>query len=152
MKTIILGVGNKILGDDGVGVQVANILKKRISSSDVVIDEAATGGLNLLDMILGYDKAILIDAVKTENGQNGEVRRIPFSDFATMHSTNPHDMSLVEAVNLAKRLGVPNIPSEIVVIGILMNQNSYDFSEGLSAPIADAVPKAVELTLNEIGG
>lgn len=150
MKTIVLGVGNQILGDDGVGVHVAGELKKYVDRKDVVIDEAATGGMNLLDLILGYDKAIIIDAVKTVEGKNGEVKRIPFADFSTMHSSNPHDVTLSEAISMAKKMGENRIPREIVVIGILMKENSYEFKEKLSPKIAASIPKAVKLVLNEI--
>ena len=150
MKTIVLGVGNLILGDDGVGVHVANELKKHINDPNITIDEAITGGMNLLDLLLGYDKAIIIDAVKTENGENGEVKRLPLSNFSTMHSCNPHDVSLIEAIELAKKMGEKKIPQEIIVIGIMMKQIPCEFKEKLSKKIAIAVPKAVEMTLNEI--
>jgi hydrogenase maturation protease len=150
MKTIILGVGNQILGDDGVGVHVANELKKHIQHPDIIIDEAITGGMNLLDLILDYDKVIIIDAVKTETGENGEVKRIPLSDFSTMHSCNPHDVSLIEAIEMAKKMGETRIPKEIIIIGIMMKQIPCEFGEKLSKNIATAVPRAVEMTLNEI--
>ena len=150
MKTIILGVGNQILGDDGVGVHVANELKKQIQNPLIAIDEAITGGMNLLDLLLGYDKAIVIDAVKTEDGENGEVKRIPLGNFSTMHSCNPHDVSLMEAIQMAKKLGENKIPKEIIIIGIMMNEIPCEFGEQLSRKIQAAVPKAVEMTLNEI--
>ena len=150
MKTIVLGVGNQILGDDGVGVHVANELKERIRHPNIAIDEAITGGMNLLDLILGYDKAIIIDAVKTETGKNGEVKRIPLHEFSTMHSCNPHDVSLVEAIEMAKKMGEMRIPKEIIVIGVMMKQIPCEFKETLSRNIAMAVPKAVEMTLHEI--
>jgi hydrogenase maturation protease len=153
MRTIVLGVGNQILGDDGVGVHVANELKKHIQNPDVIIDEAITGGMNLLDLILGYDKVIIIDAVKTETGEtgeNGEVKRIPLNDFSTMHSCNPHDVSLVEAIKMATKLGETRIPKDIIVIGVMMKHIPCEFGEKLSKNIAAAVPKAVEMTLNEI--
>ena len=150
MKTIVLGVGNLILGDDGVGVHVANELKKQINNPNVTIDEAITGGMNLLDLLLGYDKAIIIDAVKTEDGENGEVRRIPLSDFSTMHSCNPHDVSLSEAIEMAKKMGEDRIPKEIIVVGVMMKGIPCEFGEKLSKKISTAVPKAVEMTLNEI--
>ena len=150
MKTIILGIGNLILGDDGVGVHVANELKKLINSPDITVDEAITGGMNLLDLILGYDKAILIDAVKSEDAENGEVKRILLSEFNTMHSCNPHDVSLSEAIKMAKKLGENRIPKEIVIIGIMMKQIPCEFGEELSENIAAAVPTAVKMTLNEI--
>ena len=150
MKIIILGVGNPILGDDGVGIHIANELKQHISDPNIKIDEALTGGMNLLDMIVGYDKAILIDAVKVDSGDEGEVKRIVLSDFATMHSSNPHDVSLNEAIEMAEKLGEYEIPKEIIVIGITMRELPTEFSEELSNKIATAVPKAVEMTLNEI--
>ena len=150
MKTIVLGVGNLILGDDGVGVHIANELKKRIHNPDVTIDEAITGGMNLLDIILGYDKAIIIDAVKTNDAKKGEVKRIPLNEFSTMHSCNPHDVSLIEAIDMAKKMGENRIPQEIIVIGIMMEELPCEFGENLSKEIATAVPKAVEMTLNEI--
>jgi len=150
MKIIVLGVGNQILGDDGVGVHIANILKKQIKNPDITIDEAITGGMNLLEMILDYDKAIIIDAVKTRTGKNGQVKRIPLSDFSTMHSCNPHDVSLIEAIEMAKKMGETRIPKEIIIIGIMMKQIPCEFGEKLSKNIAAAVPKAVKMTLNEI--
>ena len=103
MKTIILGIGNLILRDDGVGIHVARELSKIVDDKDITIDEALTGGMNLLDLILGYDKAIIIDAVKSDTNEHGMVKRIKLSEFNTMHSCNPHDVSLIEAIELAKK-------------------------------------------------
>jgi len=150
MKTIILGIGNQILGDDGVGIHVVNEVKKQIQDPNITIDEAITGGMNLLDLILGYDKAIIIDAVKSGTSKTGTVKRIPISDFNTMHSCNPHDVSLLEAIKMAKKLGEEKIPKEIIIIGVMMKEIPCEFGEKLSEDIAAAVPKAVEMTLNEI--
>ena len=150
MKTIVLGVGNPILQDDGVGIHVANQLKQRIKDPNITVDEALTGGMNLLDLIIGYDKAILIDAVNIRNAKDGEVKRFLLSDFSSAHSDNPHDVSLLEAIKLAERLGEKNIPREVVIIGIVLKEIPYVFGEQLSAKIAAAVPKAVDMTLNEI--
>ena len=150
MKIIVLGVGNLILGDDGVGIHVVNEVKKQIEDPNITIDEAITGGMNLLDLILGYDKAIIVDAVKSEKSVIGTVKRIPISDFNTMHSCNPHDVSLIEAIQMAKKLGETKIPSEIIIIGVMMKEIPCEFGENLSGKIQAAVPKAVEMTLNEI--
>ena len=150
MKTIILGIGNQILGDDGVGVHVVKEVQNRFQDPDITFDEAITGGMNLLDLILGYDKAILIDAVKSDQEPQGTVKRIPLKEFTTMHSCNPHDVSLLEAISMAKKLGENRIPKEIVIIGIIMNQIPCEFRETLSKNIAAAVPQAVALTLHEI--
>ena len=150
MKTIVLGIGNLILGDDGVGIHVANEIKKYIDDSEVTIDEAITGGMNLLDLILGYEKAIIIDAVKSEIGEHGTVKRIPLTTFNTMHSCNPHDISLIEAIEMAQKMGEARIPKEIIIIGIMMKTIPCEFGEQLSESIANAVPEAIQLTLNEL--
>jgi len=151
MKTIVLGVGNPILRDDGVGIHVVNQVKKHVQDPNVTIDEAYTGGMNLLDMIQGYDKAILIDAVKIKDAQPGEVKRFLLSEFSSVHSHNPHDVSLGEALQLAKKLRVDKIPREIVVIGIVVKELPFVFGEHLSSTAAAAVPKAVQMTLSELG-
>ena len=150
MKTIVLGVGNPILRDDGVGIHVANQLKQHVTDSNIIIDEATTGGMNLLDLIIGYDKAILIDAINIKDAKVGEVKRFLLSDFSSVHSNNPHDVSLQEALKLAERLGEKNIPSEIVIIGIVLKKIPYIFGEKLSPKIENAIPKALKMTLNEI--
>jgi len=150
MKTIVIGVGNPILQDDGVGIHVANQLKQHVNHPDVTFDEALTGGMNLLDLILGYDKAILIDAINIKNARNGEVKRLILSDFPSIHSNNPHDVSLLEALNLAERLGEKRIPNEIVIIGIVLKEIPYVFGDQLSSKIAAAVPEAVKLTISEL--
>ena len=150
MKTIVLGIGNLILGDDGVGIHVANELQNHINDPSITIDEAITGGMNLLDLILGYDKAIIIDAVKSDTGEHGIVKRIPIGDFNTMHSCNPHDVSLMEAIQMAEKMGETRIPKEIIIIGIMMKTIPCEFGEQLSTEIQNAVPEAIELTLKEI--
>lgn len=150
MKTLILGVGNKILGDDGVGIYIANEVKKKINNPDIKVDEAITGGMNLLDLILGYEKVIIIDAVKSKDGSHGKVERITLNNFNTMHSFNPHDVSLNEAIEMAKKLGENRIPKEIIIIGIMMKSIPLEFGENLSKEIAAIIPEAVDLTLNEI--
>jgi len=150
MKTIVIGVGNPILQDDGVGIHVANQLRQHVNHPDVTFDEALTGGMNLLDLILGYDKAILIDAINIKNAKNGDVKRLLLSDFPSLHSNNPHDVSFLEALKLAESLGEKRIPNEIVIIGIVLKEIPYVFGDQLSSKIAAAVPKAVKLTISEL--
>ncbi|MDI6916420.1 MAG: hydrogenase maturation protease [Thermoplasmatales archaeon] len=150
MKIIVLGVGNPILRDDGVGIHVIQQLKQQVNDPDVTVDEALTGGMNLLDLILGYDKAILIDAIRIKNGETGEVKRFSLNDFSSVHSCNPHDVSFKEAVQLAEKMGEKRIPDEIVVIGVVVNNMPYIFGDQLSPRVAEAVSKAVEMTLSEL--
>jgi hydrogenase maturation protease len=150
MKTIVLGVGNPILKDDGAGIHVVRQLKKYVNNPNVILDEAMTGGMNLLDMIIGYEKAILIDTVKMKGLKTGEVRRFSLRDFLSVHSSNPHDVDLLEAIKLAEKLGENRIPKEIVIVGISVNETQHVFGEQLSERMAKAVPKAVETVISEL--
>jgi len=149
MKTIVLGVGNPILQDDGVGLHVIEALRQRLNNPLVTIETASTGGMNLLDMICGYEKVILIDAVKQNDSEPGEVKRFLLSDFHSVHSCNPHDVSLSEALHLAEQLGEKHLPLQIILIGITV-KNTYEFGEHLSSEVSAAVPTAVSLVLEEL--
>ena len=76
MKTIILGLGNLLFTDDGAGILIARDLKKRIDQKDITIIEDTIGGLDILDKIAGYEKAIIIDAIQTPRGCPGSVYRL----------------------------------------------------------------------------
>jgi len=94
MKTIIVGIGNPILGDDGVGIHVLKEVQRKISDTkNVFFEEAMTGGMNLLDIIIGFEKAILIDAVHLKNERNGSVKRmklkIQMDMYTKYHQTDP---------------------------------------------------------------
>ena len=145
----MLGVGNPILCDDGVGIHVARRLKSLVNDPDVTVDEAFTGGINLLDMIVGYDRAILVDAVKLKEGKAGDVERFPLEDFDTFACLNPHDASLPAAIRYAQKMGEGRIPKEIVIIGIIIKETT-SFGEELSPKILEAVPRAVEMVLSEL--
>jgi hydrogenase maturation protease len=149
MKIIVLGVGNPILQDDGVGLHVIEALRKQVKNPNVTVETATTGGMNLLDMIRGYEKVILIDAVKRQGSPPGEVKRFELSDFHSVHSCNPHDVSLSEALQLAKQIGETLLPSNIILIGITVH-NTYEFGEQLSSTVASAIPIAVTLVLQEL--
>ena len=149
MKTLILGVGNPILQDDGVGLHVIDELRAHLHDSNVILDTAFTGGLNLLDLIRGYDNVIMVDAIKQEDCRAGEVKRFALNDQPTVHSSNPHDVSLSQALHLAQQLGDLTLPKNIVVIGIVV-KNTLDFGESLSAEVQGAIPTAVTMVLTEL--
>ena len=150
MKTIILGIGNPLLGDDGVGVHIARQLKTHISDPQITIDESYTGGLNLLDLIRGYDRALLIDTIYRKEQTIGTVERYTLSDLPTTHSCNPHDTSLSEAIRCAQQLGDHDIPQDIVIYGISLQEQCRVFTEKLSRNIQNAIPHAIDLIIQDL--
>lgn len=150
MTTIVVGIGNPILGDDGVGIHVVRRLRSALEGKDIIVEEAFTGGMNLLDIMVGYDRAILVDSVSSVDLDVGEV--VVLEDVRKMgsdHSANPHDVSLPEALELAGRMGETRIPKDISLVGINIRP-SYDFKDGLTKEAAAAVDVAVAKVLQLI--
>ena len=149
MKSLVVGLGNPILGDDGVGWKIAEEVKKHLTPDlPVYIDFLSLGGISLMEHLIGYERAILIDAV-TSDQEIGSVivsnlNEMP--DYSAFHITSAHDTSLQNALKLGKSMGV-SLPKEIIVVGIATD-HIYDFSEALSPAVARAIPKATEIVIN----
>ncbi|HUT82248.1 MAG TPA: hydrogenase maturation protease [Candidatus Bathyarchaeia archaeon] len=149
---LILGVGNPILSDDGVGVHVVRKLQKKYSHIPALeFDELSTGGLSLAERFIGYKKVIMIDALALENGTPGEVHKLTIDEFkTTIHMYCAHDCNLPTAYDvLKKELGAEKLPEEVIIIGIEAERFD-EFSESLSPKVEQAVPKAVLMVEEEI--
>ena len=111
-RILVAGIGNTIRGDDGIGIYLTRRLKK-VLPSRFDVKELSAGGLDLMQAISGYDKAILIDAIQTSGGATGEVYRLSLEDFK--HSSNlssTHALGLKEAVKLGIELAAENNDAE----------------------------------------
>ncbi len=153
MKTLVLGLGNPILTDDGVGVRVAESVQRMLpADAPVDVREASVGGLMLMEMMLGYDRVILIDAYCPSNRQPGVVHRFTLDDLraigATQHSASAHDAGLITALEMGRRMGLP-LPDEIVIYAVEV-ENISDFGEEPSPAVAGAIPTAAAAVLAEL--
>jgi hydrogenase maturation protease len=148
-KTLVLGLGNPILSDDGVGPAVARELEKKISPQEATVTEASLGGLNLLDLIVGYERVIIIDAIKTKDGRAGQIYRLDPNAFkTTRYTASPHDVNLITALELGKKLGLA-MPSKIDIFAVEVAETEH-FSEECTPPVAAAIPVCVEMILGEL--
>lgn len=156
MKTLVIGLGNPILTDDGVGVLVAYALMQAIEGQDVSgieITEASVGGLRLMEMMIGYERVIVIDALLAANVPPGTIRRFTLADLSAIsplqHTASAHDTSLVTALQSGRRMGLP-LPKEIIFFGVGV-QNVSDFGERPTPAVAAAVPLVCQAVLQELG-
>ncbi len=146
MKTLVIGLGNPILGDDGVGWWVAEAVQRLRPSLEV--DCLALGGLRLMERLIGYNRVIVVDAMQTGNEPIGTVTVCPLADLLDLsagHTTAVHDTSLQTALELGRQMGA-ELPKEIMVVAIEAEQ-VYEFSEELTPAVADAVGVAVTAVL-----
>jgi hydrogenase maturation protease len=148
LKTLVVGLGNPILGDDGVGWRVAELLSEKLTDSTIEVDCLALGGLSLMERLIGYDRAIIIDAIQTDNDPIGTITQIDLQDMpdlTTGHTTAVHDTSLHSALKLGQQMGV-NLP-ELIQFVTIEAEEVYDFSEEMTPAVETAVPVAVDMVL-----
>jgi hydrogenase maturation protease len=144
-STLVLGLGNPILRDDGVGWRVVEAVQGLVPPGRAEFDCVGLGGLALMERLIGYQRAILVDAIQTVGGLPGALYRLGLDDLPTLHANAIHDASLKDALELGRRLGAV-LPSEIVIIAVEA-ADVLDFGESLSPPVEVAVPAAVAAVL-----
>ena len=148
-KTLILGMGNSLLSDDGVGLYVLAELKNRLNEPAITIMETGAAGLSILDLLVGYDRAIIIDAIQTAAGKAGQVYRLGPEAFDTTRRTaTSHDVDFTTALAFGNKLNLP-LPQEIVIFAIEASDVS-SFSEECTPEVKQAIPICVEMVLQEI--
>jgi len=154
MKTLVLGLGNPILTDDGVGVLVAEEVRARLpEDTPIDITEVSVGGLTLMETMIGYDRVILVDAFQRLDGCcPGKVHKMSLEDLRTIsptqHSASPHDASLVTALETGHRMGL-KLPQDITIFAIEV-ENVMDFSDRPTPSVAAVIPQVTEAVLDEI--
>lgn len=145
MKTMVLGLGNPIFRDDGVGLRVAEELKQKIHDKDITIEIAELAGLDMLEMLSGYERVIIIDAIQT-GGRVGQIHRLtPESLKPTIHTGTPHDVNFSTALEFGERIGV-KLPSRIDILAIEIPE-AVTFGETLTPEIEKVVPECVSIVL-----
>ena len=140
MKTLIIGLGNTIRGDDGVGIYVARELKSRLNDNNIDIKETHYSGLKLMDLVYDYEKVVIIDALKDKKERTGEVYLFePGDNNFNRTSHNLHSMTFVKNYSLLKKT-YPRIPENLKIIGISI-KGADGFKEGLSPEIKRKLPE-----------
>ncbi len=151
MKTLVLGMGNTILCDDGVGIYVVREVAARFQRRDVEFDEASVGGLRILDVIGGYERVIMVDAIQTPDGEPGEIHRLSPQDMrVSLHAGSSHDLTLPGALALGRGMGMMLPADEDFVIVAIEVEDVLTFSESCTPAVEKAIARAVEVVLGAL--
>ena len=146
MKTLVLGLGNTILCDDGVGIHIADYIKERCFDTEVI--EASAAGFRVVDEMIGFEKLILVDSIMTGKQPPGTLYKLDPEDFKkTSHNASPHDISLFEAFKIVKEQDY-QLPEEIVIYAVEV-QDVETLSEECTAEVQRAVPEIADRIINE---
>jgi hydrogenase maturation protease len=150
-KTLVLGMGNTILCDDGIGIYVTRKVAECFSSEDVDFTEASVGGMRLLDVIAGYERIIMVDAIQSRDGKPGDIHRLhPDHIRASLHAGSTHDLTLPGALALGRAMGMTLPADEDFVIIAIEVADVLTFAEECTPTVEAAIPEAVEAVLAEL--
>ncbi len=147
-KTLILGLGNSILSDDRIGLEVAQLVYNGFNNNDCDLVTSQLTGTNILDFICGYKRLIVIDAIKTKNGNDGDVYQLALDDMPKQKRSNsPHNVGLYWTIKMGNKLGI-EVPEEIRIYAIEVN-DPFRFGEELTDTMKNLLPKIVDNILEK---
>jgi len=147
LKIVILGVGNLLLSDEGVGVHVANELVKMDLPPEVSVVEGGTDGFRLLNVITEADRLIVIDAVKGD-AEAGSIYRFDIGKVQNCPSgfkTSVHQIGILEVIDLSGLIGKT---PHTTVIGV--EPKSLEMGMELTPEIKSKIPRIIELVFEEL--
>lgn len=148
-KTVIIGMGNPQLSDDGVGIAVAHAVAERLQPCmNLTVTELHTGGIRLMEAMAGFKRAVVVDAMLS-GAAPGTVQRFDPQSFVTTKNTfSSHDTDFATAYELGRMAGVL-LPEQVSFWGI--EAREFDlFGERFTAEVAAAVSVAVDRIVAEI--
>jgi hydrogenase maturation protease len=144
MRTLVLGLGNEILGDDSVGLRVVRELIAHLPpDSSVEVSEETRGGLRLMERMIGYERALIVDAILT-GSPPGTLQWLSPGGIPTQRSASTHDVNLPTALSLGRQASAI-LPADANIHILAIEAANVDhFAEDLSPEVERAVPRAVD--------
>ena len=149
-RVLLLGLGNPIMGDDGVGIVVVRMLKQKLHADpDLEFKELSVGGIRLIEEMLGYETVFIIDSVDSKES-SGQIREfLPEQFKQSQYESSPHTTNFATALDLYKKLEPSRVPSSIRIFTIDIDSH-FVFSDKLSPPVQTAAVKLVEQIAREV--
>jgi hydrogenase maturation protease len=154
MKTLVIGLGNPILTDDGIGIYSVRALRRVLPPShDVAMVELAVGGLQLMEAMIGYERVILVDALwSPDPAEAGRVMCFAAGDLShTQHTASAHDVDLPTALCVGRGMGAQLPPDNHIQIIAIRAHEVLAFGDYPTAPVAAAIPEVLTVILQMLG-
>jgi len=140
-KVAVLGLGNPVLGDDGVGLRVAAEMERLLGNETiegVTVMTGTRGGFELIDLLAGFTHAIIIDSLEIPGSTPGHIRQLDLEHFSgSARLVGGHELSVANAFELAATMGV-EMPGTVEIYGV-EGDDMRTLSEEMSPPVAAMV-------------
>lgn len=147
VKTVILGVGNELLSDEGIGVHVVKELKKISVPAEIEVYEGGTDGFGLINIIIETDRLIVVDSLKG-GSTPGTIYKFDINDAPSspdLFKTSIHQIGILEVINLSSLIGKT---PKTTVIGV--EPESISAGMNLTDRVKAKIPRIIELIFEEL--
>jgi hydrogenase maturation protease len=144
LRSLILGLGNAILGDDAVGLRVARAIAERWGNTEgLTVAEEERGGFAVLEQLAGFERALLVDAIKT-GVPVGKLHWLGVDSVPTQRTATAHGINLRMALEVGRQSGLALPANDAIAILGIEAGDVLTFAESLSPEVENAIPRAVE--------
>ena len=147
MRTLVLGLGNEYAGDDAVGVLAIRALRAELAGEAEVVESAASG-LALLEVFAGYDRAVVVDSIRTGRSPAGTIVEAGLAELGPAIAPSLHQAGIPELAAVARRLGMV-FPDRTQVLAVEV-AGPLMFGAPLSEPVAAAVAPLSRRVLEQV--
>lgn len=148
-KILLLGIGNPLLTDDGIGIVAAREIARR-GIPGVDVEEATASGIEVMEMMLDYEKVVVADAIFRPEHEPGEIMRLKEEDFShTVHGSSPHGVNISTAIALGRQTSPERMPREIV-FWAMQAEDISTFGESQTEKVAEKMPQFIDAIVKEI--
>jgi hydrogenase maturation protease len=152
LKILVLGLGNDLYGDDGVGHQVVRLLEQEREAGRLSVGVAcaadfvpcALSGLALLDVVIGYDALVIIDTILRPDPVIGRIRILDMANVRDVPGPSPHYISVPQTLALGRSLGL-KMPETVKIVAVEAG-NLHCLGEGLSEAMRSRLPAIIAAT------
>lgn len=149
MNIAVIGIGNSLASDDGVGIETVRALGRDLQDEHVRYMECERGGLDLLDMLAGFDIAMIVDAAKTGVHPAGHVSTVSLrGPYACPDSRSLHTMDLHSILAFGAAMGM-QLPGDVRVFAVEA-ADTETFHEACTAEVQSAIPHVAKRIREEI--
>jgi len=145
-KVLILGIGNLLRSDDGLGVHIIRYIEEAgaVLPDGIELLDGGTAGFDLMGLIENYDKIVIVDALKANDAPGSIYRFTPDHAVETRSRFSLHEVGIMEVIRLLRLM---NHKPEIEFVGIVP-ENISDFDINISPAVRESIPRAVEVILD----
>ncbi len=151
MKSLIVGLGNPIMGDDAIGCRCAEAIEVALCPQEletVEVIQFFRGGISLMERLIGYECVLIIDSITGSGMKPGAVKKLTLDEIPSYTVNSPHDGSLKNAIEFGKLMGA-ELPRRVDILAVEI-EPKFEFSDQLSALVEAGIPQVLQLALDWI--